>query len=361
MDYIGLDKSLERKLISPVYLFYGEETYLRDKYLRKFMALIPEEVRDFNMDIIDARETDIGNIVNLASTLPFMAEQRTVIIKNAEFFKSRKKSGAEDKADTKNGKADTKNGKVDAKNDKVNPVDEVLLKYLENPPTTTCLIFCSDSVDKKRRTYKTLEKNGQIVEFVPLKGQQLNEWIDRRARNLGKIIEPAGMAGLITSAGNNLWQLNAELEKLSSYTRTEKITAADVGLMVSKTTELSIFELVDAIAERNRASAIKMAREMVFLGEPIIRILFMIARQFRLLLLTKTLLQHGNPEKSLAGLLQAHPFVAQKCAKQARNFSVQELKAAMEKILTADSDIKSGKQEAVLALELLIISLCEKE
>lgn len=354
MDYIGLDKSLERKLTSPVYLFYGEETYLRDKYLREFMALIPEEVRDFNMDIIDARETDIGNIVNLASTLPFMAELRIVIIKNAEFFKSRKKSGAEDKVDTKN-------GKVDTKNDKVNPVDEVLLKYLENPPTTTCLIFCSDSVDKKRRTYKTVEKNGQIVEFVPLKGQQLNEWIDRRARNLGKIIEPAGMAGLITAAGNNLWQLNAELEKLSSYTRTEKITAADVGLMVSKTSELSIFELVDAIAERNRANAIKMAREMVFLGEPIIRILFMIARQFRLLLLTKILLQQGNPEKSLAGLLQAHPFVAQKCAKQARNFSVQELKAAMEKILTADSDIKSGKQEAVLALELLIIRLCEKE
>lgn len=347
MDYIGLDKSLERKLISPVYLFYGEETYLRDKYLRKFMALIPEEVRDFNLDLIDARDTEIGNIINLASTLPFMAERRTVIVKNAEFFKSRKKSGAEDKVDTKN--------------DKVNPVDEVLLKYLENPPTTTCLIFCSDSVDKKRRTYKTLEKNGQIVEFAPLKGQQLNEWIDRRARNLGKIIEPAGMAGLITAVGNNLWQLNAELEKLSSYTRTEKISAADVELMVSKTSELSIFELVDAIAERNRANAIKMAREMVFLGEPVIRILFMIARQFRLLLLTKTLLQEGNAEKSLAGLLQAHPYVAQKCAKQARNFSVQELKAAMEKILAADAAIKSGQQEAVLALELLIISLCEKE
>lgn len=350
MDYIGLDKSLERKLISPVYLFYGEETYLRDKYIQKFMALIPEEVRDFNMDIIDARETDIGSIVNLASTLPFMSERRLVIVRNAEIFKSRKKSGAEDKGDSK----------TDSKTEKVNPADEVLLRYLEDPPVTTCLIFCSDSIDKKRKTYKSLEKNGQVVEFTPLKGQQLNEWIDRRARNLGKIIEPVGMASLITAAGNNLWQLNAELEKLSCYARTEKITAADVEVMVSKTSEFSIFELVDAIAERNRANAIKMAREMVFLGEPVIKILFMIARQFRLLLLTKTLLQQGNVEKSLAGLLQAHPFVAQKCAKQARNFSVQELKAAMGKILDADADIKTGQQEAVLALELLIVSLCEK-
>lgn len=347
MDYIGLDKSLERMVISPVYLFYGEETYLRDKYLQKFIALIPEEVRDFNLDIIDAREAGVVNVVNSASTLPFISEKRTVIVKNTDFFKSRKKSAGED------------NG--DIKIDKSNPADDVLLRYLENPPVTTCLIFCSDSIDKKRKTYKTLEKNGQVVEFLPLKGHQLNEWIDRRARNLGKIIEPAGMAGLITAAGNNLWQLNTELEKLACYSRTEKITAADVEAMVSKTTEHSIFELVDAISERNYSNAIMMAREMVFLGEPVIRILFMIARQFRLLLLTKTLLQEGNVEKSLAGLLQAHPFVAQKCAKQARNFSLLELKAAMTKILNADSDIKSGNQEAVLALELLIVGLCEKD
>jgi len=346
MDYIALGKSLERKLISPVYLFYGEETYLREKYLQKFISLMPEDVRDFNLDIIDAREVEIGNIVNSASTLPFMSEKRTVIVRNAEFFKSRKKAGAEDKGE--------------GKGEKVNPADELLLKYLEDPPVTSCLIFCSDSVDKKRRTYKILEKNGQIVEFSPLKGQQLNEWIDRRARNLGKIIEPAGMAGLITAVGNNLWQLNTELEKLSCYTRTEKITAADVELMVSKTTEHSIFELVDAIAEKNNSKAIRMAREMVFLGEPVIKIIFMIARQVRLLLLAKTLLQEGNSEKSLAGLLQAHPYVAQKCAKQARNFSLQELKRDMQKILHADSAIKSGTQEPVLALELLIVSLCEK-
>lgn len=347
MDYIGLDKSLQRMLISPVYLFYGEETYLRDHYIKRFIALTPEEVRDFNLDIIDGRETGLETIVNMASTLPFIAERRTVIVKNAEFFKPRKKSGAEDQNETKS--------------DKVSSTEEVLLKYLADPPVTTCLIFCCESVDRKRRIYKTLEKNGQVVEFSPLKGQELNEWIDRRARNLGKIIEPAGMAGLITAVGNNLQQLNTELEKLSCYARTEKITAADVALMVSKTAELSIFELVDAIAERNYKDSIKLAREMVFFGEPVMRILFMIARQFRLLIRTNALLAEGSMGKMLAGQLQVHPYVAQKCAKQARNFSLPELKAAIEKILAADYSIKSGHQEAVLALELLIISLCEKE
>ena len=130
--------------------------------------------------------------------------------------------------------------------------------------------------------------------------------------------------------------------------------------MVSKTAELSIFELVDAVGGRNYSKAIRLAREMVFLGEPVIRIIYMIARQFRLLLRAKSFLQNGCSERETAGMMQVHPFVAQKCIRQAGNFSLAELKSSMEKILQADSDIKGGTREAVLALELLIISLCEK-
>ncbi|MHB9094344.1 MAG: DNA polymerase III subunit delta [Eubacteriales bacterium] len=346
MDHEGLGKSLERQVISLVYLFHGEETYLRDRYLERFRALVPEEVRDFNTDIVDGRETGWEAIINMASTLPFMAERRIVIVKNADGFKARRKSPNE-------------NG--EEKEEKEASSDAGLIKYLENPPDTTCLIFCADSIDRKRKVYKLIEKNGQVVEFSPLKGRELNEWIDRRARKLGKIIEPSGMAGLVTAVGNNLQQLNTELEKLACYSLTEKITAADVEFMVSKTAELSIFDLVDAVGERNYKKAIKMAREMVFLGEPVIRILFMVARQFRLILQVKGFQEMGYTDQQVSAGLQVHPFVAQKCVKQARNFTMAELKLALEKILATDADIKGGKQEGKLALELMIIGLCEKQ
>jgi len=309
-----------------------------DQYLDKFKDLIPEEVRDFNLDIVDGAVMGIEAIMSLASTLPFMSDKRVVIVKQTDTFKGKRKS-QDDKG------------------------DDILINYLANPVETTCLIFCAESetVDKRRKVYKALEKKGQIVEFAPIKGRALNNWIEDRARQLGKMIEPSAVVGLVTAIGNNLRQLNNELEKLSCYSTTEKISALDVSRMVSRTAESSIFELVDAIGERHYQKAIKMAREMVFLGEPVIRILFMIARQFRLLLRAKDFLIKGFDNKQVSRELQVHPFVAQKCIRQAANFSLDELGRAMEKILKADSDIKTGRQEPMMVLELLIIDLCEKE
>lgn len=357
MDCVSLDKSLERQVISPVYLFHGEETYLRDRYLDRFMSLVPEEVRDFNIDIFDGRRVSLETVVNTASTLPFMAERRLVIVKNADYFGTRRKgknSNGEEQEETE------ETGEKEEKSGNAQGVDDALIRYLEAPPASACLIFCADAVDRKRRVYKAIEKNGQVVEFAPLKGRDLNRWIERRAGTLGKAIEPAAVAGLVTAVGNDLRQINTELEKLACYAQTEKITGADVEYMVSKTAELSIFEMVDAVGERKYKKAIKMAREMVFLGQPVVRILFMVARQFRLIIRARSLLEAGCSDKQAAGQLQVHPYVAQKCIRQAKNFTLAELKAAMEKILLTDADIKGGRQEAMLALELLIIGLCEK-
>lgn len=345
MDFKALDNSLNRQLISPVYLFYGDETYLRDIYVERFIELIPKGSRDFNIDIFDGSEVGIDSVIGAAMSLPFLSERRMVIVKNAGFFKARRK-----------GKGTDEDG-----DEKTSDADKPLLAYLENPLETTCLIFCADSVDKKRKTYKSVEKNGQVVEFASLKGRDLNEWIDQRSRKLGKIMEPQAIAELITSIGSDLRQLNMEIEKLVCYAdNLPKITAVDVNNLVSRTVESSIFDLVDAVAEKRYRSAVKMAREMVFLGEPVIKIVFMIARQFRLLLMAKDLIGQGYSEKAVASQLQIHPYVAQKCIKQARSFKIEELKKDLEKILDADASIKGGRQEPMMALELLIVSLCSK-
>lgn len=344
MDFKALENSLDRQLLSPVYLFHGDETYLRDGFVDKFINLIPEGSRDFNIDLLDGSDVGLEAIIGAALSLPFLSERRMVIVKNAGFFKAKRKGkGSEEEGDDRGGDA-----------------DKALLAYLENPAPTTCLIFCADGIDKKKKVYKAVEKNGQVVEFAPLKGKDLNNWMDRRARTLGKVLEPQAAARLVTSIGSDLRQLNVELEKLSCYSETSKITAEDVAVMVSKTVESSIFDLVDAVAEKNYQKAVKMAREMVFLGEPVIKIIFMIARQFRLLLMTKDLIEQGYSEKTIASQLQVHPFVAQKCVKQGRSLSTGDLKKALEIILTCDADIKRGRQDAMLALELLIVRLCGK-
>lgn len=343
MDYQGLVNSLERRLVSPVYLLYGEETYIRDEVINMFRdKLLPPEVQDFNLDILDGRETAPDVIATLAATLPFMAEKRVVIVKEAEFFKSRRKNKDEN-----------------AEVEKSPAGEQVLLDYLNAPATSTCLVFSTGAVDKKKKLYKAIEKNGQVVEFSPLKGKELNLWLEHRFAAAGKKIEPPAAAELITAVGNNLQQLVGEAEKLISYTgQRTTIKKDDVTTLVGKTVELSIFELVDAVGERRYEKAVRMMREMVIYGEPPVRLLFMIARQFRLLLQVKVLHSTGCVEKQIASKLQLHPYVTGKCIRQSRNFQREELEQSLEKILAADVAIKTGQQEPLPALEILLAHLC---
>lgn len=360
MDYLGVINSLERKLVSPVYLLYGDETYIRDEVVNMFRdRLLPPEVRDFNLDILDGRETPPEEIATLAATLPFMSEKRVVIVRNAEFFKSRRKT-RDNKDDNKEGEVGESSGANNAAAEEKNPAGEkALLDYLNAPPASTCLVFTAGSVDKKKKLYKAIEKNGQVVEFSLLKGRDLTLWLERRFANAGKKIDPAAAAELITAVGSNLQQLAGEAEKLISYTgRRSTIKREDVVTLVGRTVELSIFELVDAVGERRYEKAVKMMREMVTYGEPPIRLLFMIARQFRLLLQVKVLHGTGYAEKQIASKLQLHPYVTGKCVRQSRNFRQEEMEKALEEILATDVAIKTGRQEPLPALEILLAHLC---
>lgn len=342
MDYQGIMNSFKREVYSPVYLLYGEETYLRDEVLATFRTkLLPGEVTDFNLDLLDGNEVTPEVVVGMANTMPFMSDKRLVIVQESEWFKSRKKAAAEDGEEKGAGQ------------------EKILLEYLANPLDTTCLIFTAASIDRKKKLYKAVEKAGQVVEFIPFKGKELNDWISRKVHLMGKKITPDAMARMITALGSNLRLIENELQKLVFYIGVkEQITLDDVTNMVSKTVENSIFDLVDAVGERKYNLALQLTNEMIFYGEPPIKILYMIIRQFRIIYAAKIMHQQGYSEKQVASKIQVHPFVAQKCIRQGRNFSTDELDKALYKLLEADEALKTGKQEPVLAMERLIVELC---
>lgn len=344
MNYQALLNSLKRKVVSPLYLFWGEETFLRDEVLNKFKYdLIPAEVRDFNMDLVDGRSILLDEVVNLASTLPFMSDRRVIIVENADFFGPIKRGGKE-------------------KKDRLKGQEEKLLEYLKQPVETTSLIFVSDGVDRKKKVFKALQENGFAVEFAPLKNIELNSWVENRARLMGKNIEDEAVAELVTAIGSNLRMLDSELQKLTSFIGDRMvINREDVLELVSKTTDLTIFELTDSVGARDYEKAIKIMRELVIYGEPPIRLLFMVAKHFRTLLQVKALKQAGFADKQVASQLQIHPYVAQKCVRQAKNFSRTELESALERILETDLALKTSSKEPLLALELLFIQLCERK
>lgn len=339
MDYLGVMNSIERGLISPVYLFYGEESYLIENLVKKFkQLLISQETGDFNLDILDGKGIALNDLVNIANTLPFMADKRLVIVNNAEFFKAKKKGGE----------------------DENNIGEQAFLAYLENPPESTCLIMTlSDGIDKRKKIFKLVEKKGQVVDCSPLKGQALDDWITERVRHHGVKIEKAAVGKLIASVGSNLHLIDNELAKMASYAvSTRMITPEIVDQLVSRTVENSIFDLVDAIGEKKIERAVPIIKELLFQGEPAVRILYMVTRQIRLIIQGKVLLQQGYAEKQIAGSLQVHPYVIQKCCKQGRNFTIVELEKALVRLLEVDYSLKTGRMEQNHALETLLVELC---
>jgi len=341
MQYQSLLNSIERGVLSPVYLLYGEEDYLQEQLVHKLKEhLINTDFGDFNLDELDGEKFTPGQVVGSANTLPVFAEKRLVIVKNFYLFQPRKKD-VDDAHST--------------------PQEQPLLNYLANPLESTCLVFwVKGPVDKRRKIVKAIDKAGMILEIGPLKGDELNEWLRREAMALGKTIEHRALEYIILHADHGLRFLKGELEKLALYAGDEKtITLPMVESLLTKTSEANIFVLVDNIGMKKGETALAELRSLMGSGEPAIRILFMIARQFRLILEAKDLGQRGYTEKQITAELSLHPFVTGKILRQARNFSFDGLEKDLQRILECDVAMKTGVQ-ARPAMEILISELCRK-
>ncbi|MHB8171727.1 MAG: DNA polymerase III subunit delta [Thermincolia bacterium] len=342
MDYNALMNSLQRGVVAPVYLLYGEEDYLKHQAIAKLKeVLLPQGMEDFNLDLLDGKQVTVANVVDTASTLPFMADKRLVIVEEASIFQARRKK------------------KEQEEEEESSAGDDILQQYLNNPATSTCLIFlAAEGVDKRKKIYKLVEKVGQVVEFTPLKSGPLVQWVEDRAAASRVKVNREAVGNLVALVGSNLYQMANELDKLATYVGDGgEITSQVVEELVSKTSESSVFQLVDAVAEKRFQEALQILKEMLLYGEVPVKILILLARQVRLMLLAKNLIRQGYSEKQVAGDLRVHPFVAQKCIKQGRNFSEEELLNSLTTLTRMDIDIKRGQQDPVLGLELFIMGL----
>ncbi|MDD2401379.1 MAG: DNA polymerase III subunit delta [Clostridia bacterium] len=338
MQYQSVMNSIKRGVISPIYLIYGEEEYLQEMIITDLKkALVSSDIGLFNLDEVDGEKVNITSIVDMANTLPAFAEKRLVIVKNA-FFLSTSVKVAEKK---------NKSGE-----------EERLLKYLADPLLSTCLVFWQKGrVDKRKKIYKEIVSAGQTLEIETLKGVDLNTWIVEEAKEMGKKLEPQAIEYMVINLGNKLRNIKSELEKLAIYSgENRNITFQMAKSLVTITTEGNIFNLVDKIGLRKYEEAFVELVNLLKVGEPPVKILFMIARQFRLILLAKDLSKRGYTEKQIALELKSHPFVVKKILKQGRNFSFYELEKSLQLLLESDIGIKTGMSPRV-SLENLIYNL----
>jgi len=347
--YKSLLNSLERGVVSPVYLFYGEEEYLKEKALAKFKEVLLPQAADFNLDILDGETIEPSTVVSLAENLPFMAERRLVIVKNAHWFKGKGKvKVAEEKPEEEN-KSSGKEGP--------------LLTYLSQPSPTTCLIFVvGDTVDRRKKLFKYVESVGNAIDFKALKPADLVSWVINRVKTGGKKMNAAAARTLVEANGKlGLLNLEKEVEKLMTYVGgSTEITMEDVNQVAVANVEQNIFTVVDQAVSGNASKALYGIRELLALKEQPPKILAMLARQFRLALQVASLAEEGCTDKEVARKLGLHDFAVRKALLQAKKTGMAKLAWAMEQLAQIDADIKKGRQEFLPAIENILITLNRK-
>lgn len=368
---------LDQGQVAAIYLLYGEDDFQRQTLVRRIVAkLLPEQQRDTQLTELRGGEVSARRVAGELESSGFNfgdEPRRVVLVRDCPYFR-----------------ADGGDG-VDLLHDRLEAglLDDVTL------------IFDVDgAVDRRLRLAKLVLDRGVALEFPALAGEDdVARFLSARLRRAGKSMARAAVAALVERSGTDAQVLCHEVDKLIAYVgELDEITVADVREMVAPTVELSVFELVDAVAERRPSEALERLEGMLAQQAEPFMILAMLIRQFRLLVQARYLLDSGLVEPRLVrmrpfdfnrvitekgdsgslldewkartaeilppdakqNLLGQHYYPFWKTLNMAQRLSAAVLEAALERLLQCDVALKSSHLDPRQEMELLAADLCTR-
>ncbi len=331
LDVITMD--IKRGEFKPVYLLYGDEEFLRDAKARELAdAVVDKDFSEFNYTAFRGGESDISNIGSAIMAPPMLSTRRVVLIWDLDNF-------SEDNRKS-------------------------ISRALDRMPDTTVVILVASTLDQRTALFKTVSKKGRAVLYRRLYPNQALGWLSGYTRSKGIIMDKDAQEYLVTVLGTDLRQLVAGVEKAYNYAgialgKEKRITIEHAKAVVQGAPEVGIFDLVDAIGERNAQKAISSLTQVLMFKETPPRILYLIARQVRLILKAKALKAQKMSTREVAKALGVHEFVARKCLAQAENFRLEELEKAFCAMVQADIGLKTSGGPDHVILERLTLYLCD--
>lgn len=319
----SLNEDLKTGNFKQVYLLFGEENYLKKQYKDRLTKALLSDGDTMNYAYYEGKGIDVQEIIDLAETMPFFSERRVIVIENSGFFK--------------------------------NATPE-LAEYMKNIPETTYFIFVETELDKRGKLFKAVKDKGRVVELAKQDEKTLVRWIYGNVKKEGKQIAESTIRYLLSKCGTDMENLQKEMEKLFCYTLDkEVIELRDVDEICTTQITNEIFDMVNAVAEKKQKRALDRYYDLLALKEPAMRILYLLSRQFRLLMEVKEMTGQGYDKKEIASKAGLHPFAVGKYIEQSRRFSQKELRSILEESVDIEERVKTGRLGDVLAVELFIV------
>lgn len=303
-----------------IYLLYGTKDYL----IKNEIQNISKPFDELNISKLDFADCGLNTFLDECQTISMFSDKKLVIAENATMFTS---GGTKD---------------IDA-----------LEQYLNSPNPSTTVVFAvyAEKLDERKKIVKLVKKIAKVMEFNNEK--DIRKYIKNELCNYQ--ISEENINLLIDRVGENELLIQNEINKLKLYKGNSIITNEDIIKITHKNINIDTFKLIDHIVNKKNDKAMEMYSEMINQNEEPIKIIVMLANQFRIMYQVKELVKIGYSEKEIATKLKLHPYRVKLANQNSRKFKSDTLIKYLKKLSDIDYNIKSGKIDKYLALELFIL------
>ncbi|MDY5956387.1 DNA polymerase III subunit delta [Frisingicoccus sp.] len=317
-----LSQHMKSGQFKSVYLIYGEEDYLRKQYKDRMReALIGDDTMNYNY--YEGKGISVKELIDVGETLPFFNERRLILVENSGFFSSSQ---------------------------------EELAGYLKEKPETTCFLFVEKDVDKRNKLFKTVSSLGYAANMTAPDERTLIRWISGILKKEQRFMREDAMRHFLERIDTDMENIRRELDKLVVYTDgAQEITVGDIDEVCTVYTESQVFDMVRSVAEKQQSKALELYYDLIAQKEAPMRILYWITRQFNQLYQIKDLQSKGYPDHVIAERMGVRDFVVRKNKTLCQRFSLEELRKSIQICVEREEDVKTGRLNDRMAVELLII------
>lgn len=304
-----------------VYLLYGTKDFQINEEIKK----ITKKQDQMNISKYDLNNTPLKLIIDDAQTVSMFEDKKTVIVDNANMF-----TGTTSKD------------------------SDIIENYLNhiNENTVLILIVHNEKLDTRKKITKLIKKIGIVKEF----NDETNPAVIVKKLLKDYNINDKTINLFIDRVGNNPLIIQNEINKIKIYKGNNKtISDEDILNLTTKIIDIDIFKLIDYIIKKNKNKALELYHEMIKMNEEPIKILVILANQFRIMYQSKELLKKGYSEKDIASILKIHPYRVKLAIQNSRNYPSEVLLKHLNNLADIDIGIKTGKLNKNLALELFML------
>lgn len=314
--------------MSNFYLIYGIDNGLIKNKEKEILKKI-------NISLINKYDLEVSPvdvILEDALTMNLFADKKVIIIENAYIFGS---------------SSDQK-------------ISDRFLEYFNTFNSSTYIIFelNVDKVDSRKKITKKISEIGKVFEVKKLETNDLFQIIEKRFKDNNYTISTELINYLVSLLNDNYENINNELDKIFLLGKEDKnITKEDLDGLIIPSLDDDIFSLIDAITNKDKNKSIKLYQEFINRNEDMIKIIYLLASKYRLMLQVRLLSDRGYLESDIAKTMQIHPYRAKMVLREAYKYELGNLIKILKELDYLDRDIKLGNVDKNLALEVFLLKV----